>query len=68
MTKQEQEVLTDAVDAAFNGAVLIFAEKLRQCCHYSNDFMDAKWHRFVFLEDIEKIAKELLENDKKTMA
>lgn len=68
MTKQEQKVLTDAVDAAFTGAVLIFAEKLRKCSYCDNYFKDDKWHRYVFLEDIEKIAKELLENDKKTMA
>ena len=64
MTKREQEVLTDAIDAAFNGAVLILAEKLRHCSYCDNCFKDGKWHRYVFLEDIEKIAKELLENDK----
>lgn len=61
---EENEVLTDAVDATFRGAVLRFAEKLKQCSYCDNCFMEGKWRRYVFIEDIDKMAKEFLKYDK----
>ena len=57
---EENEVLTDAVDATFRGAVLRFAEKLKQCSYCDNCFKDVKWHRYVFIEDIDETAKKFL--------
>ena len=61
---EENEILTDAVDATFLGAVLRFAEKLKQCSYCDNCFKDGKWHRYVFVEDIDEMAKEFLKYDK----
>ncbi len=58
------ETLNNAIDAAFRGAVLRFAEKLKKCTYCDNDFMDGKWHRYVFIEDIDRIVREFLEYDK----
>ena len=60
---EENEVLTDAVDATFRGAVLRFAEKLKQCSYCDNRFKDGKWHRYVFIEDIDATAKKFLESE-----
>lgn len=59
----ENSALNNAVDATFRGAVLRFAEKLKQCSYCDNDFMDGKWHRYVFIEDIDETAKKFLESD-----
>ena len=55
------ELLTDAIDGTFRSAVLIFAEKLKQCSYCDNCFKDGKWHRYVFVEDIDETAKKFLE-------
>lgn len=60
---EENEVLTDAVDATFRGAVLRLAEKLKQCSYCDNCFKDGKWHRYVFIEDIDATAKKFLESE-----
>lgn len=57
-------VLDDAIDATFRGAVLRLAEKLKQCSYCDNCFKDGKWHRYVFVEDIDETAKEFLKYDK----
>lgn len=57
---EENEVLTDAVDATFRGAVLRFAEKLKQRTYCDNCFRDGKWHRYVFIEDIDETAQKFL--------
>lgn len=57
---EENEVLTDAVDATFRGAVLRFAEKLKQRSYCDNFFKDGKWHRYVFIEDIDDTAQKFL--------
>lgn len=57
------ELLTDAVDATFRSAVLIFAEKLKQCSYCDNCFKDGKWHRYVFVEDIDDTAQKFLESE-----
>ena len=56
-------VLDDAIDATFRGAVLRFAEKLKQCSYCDNCFKDGKWHRYVFIEDIDATVKKFLESE-----
>lgn len=64
---KENEVLTDAVnnaiDATFRGAVLRLAEKLKQRSYCDNCFKDGKWHRYVFVEDIDDTAQKFLESE-----
>lgn len=60
---EENEVLTDAVDATFRGAVLRLAEKLKQRSYCDNCFRDGKWHRYVFVEDIDDTAQKFLESE-----
>lgn len=60
---ERNEILTTAVDATFRGAVLRFAEKLKQCSYCDNCFKDGKWHRYVFIEDIDATAKKFLESE-----
>lgn len=54
------DVLNDAIDATFRGAVLRLAEKLKQCSYCDNCFKDGKWHRYVFIEDIDETAQKFL--------
>ena len=60
---KENEILTAAVDATFRGAVLRLAEKLKQCSYCDNCFKDGKWHRYVFIEDIDATVKKFLESE-----
>lgn len=39
-------------------AVKEFAEKLKKYSYCDNDFMDGKWHRYVFVSDIDELLKE----------
>lgn len=39
-------------------AVKEFARKVKKCSYCDNDFMDGKWHRYVFVDDIDKLLKE----------
>lgn len=39
-------------------AVKEFAEKLKKRSYCDNDFMDGKWHRYVFVEEIDELLKE----------
>lgn len=57
---KENEVLTDAVDATFRGAVLRLAEKIKQRSYCDNFFKDGKWHRYVFIEDIDDTTQKFL--------
>lgn len=56
-------VLDDAIDATFRGAVLRLAEKLKQRSYCDNCFNDGKWHRYVFVEDIDDTAQKFLESE-----
>ena len=56
-------VLYDAIDSTFRGAVLRLAEKLKQCSYCDNCFKDGKWHRYVFVEDIDDTAQKFLESE-----
>ena len=59
----ENEALNNAVDATFRGAVLRLAEKLKQRSYCDNCFKDGKWHRYVFIEDIDETAQKFLESE-----
>lgn len=37
-----------------------FAEKLKKRSYCDNDFMDGKWHRYVFVDEIDELLKEFL--------
>ena len=39
-------------------AVKEFAEKLKKRSYCDNNFMDGKWHRYVFVEEIDELLKE----------
>ena len=54
------ELLSDTIDATFRGAVLRLAEKLKQRSYCDNCFKDGKWHRYVFVEDIDDTAQKFL--------
>ena len=56
----ENETLNNAIDVSFREAVLRFAEKLKQCSYCDNCFKDGKWHRYVFIEDIDETAQKFL--------
>ena len=56
-------ILDSAIDATFRGAVLRLAEKLKQRSYCDNCFKDGKWHRYVFVEDIDETAKKFLESE-----
>ncbi len=43
--------------------VLRFVRKLKELTYCDNCFRDGKWHRYLFLEDINDITKEFLQND-----
>ena len=57
------ELLSDAIDATFRGAVLRLAEKLKQRSYCDNCFKDGKWHRYVFVDDIDDTAQKFLESE-----
>lgn len=57
--QQTDELLNNPIDATFRGAVLRLAEKLKQRSYCDNCFKDGKWHRYVFVEDIDGTAKWL---------
>ena len=40
-------------------AVREFAEKLKKYSYTDNCFTDGKWHRYVFVDDIDKLFEEL---------
>ena len=39
-------------------AVKEFAEKLKKRSYCDNHFMDGKWHRYVFVDEIDELLKE----------
>ena len=65
--KQLQEQLNSAnagnvncsgCEAVEINAVKEFARKVKKCSYCDNVFMDGKWHRYVFVDDIDKLLKE----------
>ena len=65
--KQLQEQLNSANAGNVNcsgcelveiNAVKAFARKVKNCSYCDNVFMDGKWHRYVFVDDIDGLLKE----------
>lgn len=46
------------IDEQRKQAVKEFAEKVKKCSYCDNVFMDGKWHRYVFVDDIDKLLRE----------
>lgn len=64
--KQLQEQLNSAnadnincsgCEAVEINAVKEFARKVKNCSYCDNVFMDGKWHRYVFVDDIDELLK-----------
>lgn len=65
--KQLQEKLNSANAGNVNcsgcelieiNAVKEFARKVKNCSYCDNVFMDGKWHRYVFVDDIDELLRE----------
>lgn len=54
----EIELLLDEHAAIRKKAVEEFAEKLKKRSYCDNDFIDGKWHRYVFVDEIDELLKE----------
>lgn len=46
------------IDEQRKQAVKEFAEKVKKCSYCDNVFMDGKWRRYVFVDDIDELLKE----------
>lgn len=46
------------IDEQRKQAVKEFAEKVKKCSYCDNVFMDGKWRRYVFVDDIDKLLRE----------
>lgn len=61
----EKEFIFDTTQnnkySVFNTVRKVFAEELKQRSYCDNDFMDGKWHRYVFVDDIDELLKEYSE-------
>ena len=56
--RYELDLLLDEKSAIERRAVEEFAEKLKKRSYCDNDFMDGKWHRYVFVDEIDELLKE----------
>lgn len=52
------KLTSDFVMVAQKIAVEKFAEKLKKRSYCDNVFMDGKWHRYVFVDEIDELLKE----------
>lgn len=50
--------LKKLMDVTVAKAIKEFAEKVKKCSYCDNVFMDGKWHRYVFVDDINELLKE----------
>lgn len=53
------------IDKQRKQAVKEFARKVKNCSYCDNDFMDGKWHRYVFVDDIDGLLKEYENEDRR---
>jgi hypothetical protein len=53
--KAENKQLQEQLNSA--NAVKEFARKVKNCSYCDNVFMDGKWHRYVFVDDIDELLK-----------
>ena len=40
--------------------------KTKKCSYCDNDFIDGKWHRYVFVDDIDKLIEEVQNGEDKS--
>lgn len=57
--KLEARLTCDFVKTAQKHAQIDILNKAKKCSYCDNDFLDGKWHRYVFVDDIDKLIKEL---------
>ena len=56
------EIIIDTVyDVVIKQAQIEVLNRLKKRSYCDNDFMDGKWHRYVFVEDIDKLIEEVQE-------
>lgn len=58
LASDTQKAYKDGYEKARKNAVKEFAEKVKKCSYCNNVFMDGKWHRYVFVDDIDELLKE----------
>lgn len=67
--KNDAEALYDAgyrkVDEQRKQAVKEFAEKLKKRSYCDNVFMDGKWHRYVFVDEIDELLEEYKNDERR---
>ena len=56
--RYELDLLLDEKSAIERRAIEEFAKKLKKRSYCDNDFMDGKWHRYVFVDEIDELLKE----------
>ena len=59
LSREENVIITRKETAEqAKQAVKEFAEKLKKRSYCDNNFMDGKWHRYVFVDEIDELLKE----------
>ena len=53
------EMLEGKQDTIVKQAQIDVLNKTKKCSYCDNDFMDGKWHRYVFVDDIDKLIEEV---------
>ena len=49
----------ESVEKKTKAAKIDVLNELKKYSYCDNDFMDAKWHRYVFVDDIDKLIEEV---------
>ena len=59
------EMLEGKQDTIVKQAQIDVLNKTKKCSYCDNDFMDGKWHRYVFVDDIDKLIEEVQNGEDK---
>lgn len=60
------EMLDGKQDTIVNQAKIDVLNKTKKCSYCNNDFKDGKWHRYVFVDDIDKLIEEVQNGEDKS--
>ena len=60
------EMLEGKQDTIVKQAQIDVLNKTKKCSYCDNDFMDGKWHRYVFVDDIDKLIEEVQNGEDKS--